>query len=286
MIDLDLLRTFLAIYRAGSLTQAARQLNLTQPAVTTRLKALEAVLRRPLFVREGRRIVATDAAHDLARSVSPHLDAIEAAVATARDAGDDGLGTVFIGGPAEFIADRFMRVLTEPVGDGLRFRFRLGLTGELIDDLSQGRLDFVIATGRIRAPGIDYAELYREDFVLVGAPQWAGRIDDAPKLAYAEDLPIFRRYWSEVFATEPDFQAALVVPDLRALASATAAGAGITVLPRYLCAPYLVDDRLVVLHDPPVAPGNDLFLAWNRFSQRHARNQRVRRHILAQNFNK
>jgi DNA-binding transcriptional LysR family regulator len=242
-------------------------------------------LRRPLFLREGRGIRPTAASDELAASVAPHLDALEAVAARTRDTVHDRQGTIFVGGPAEFTAELFAPMLAGLMDAGLRFRLRLGLTGELIEALSAGQLDFVIATSRIRSPGIDYARLYREEFVLVGASRWRECIDTAPKLAYAEDLPILRRYWREVFGTEPDFQATLVVPDLRALVAAAMAGAGITALPRYLCTSPLADGRLIVLHEPPVAPGNDILLAWNRFSQRHARNQRTRHYILEKGRN-
>ncbi|MGV6802076.1 MAG: LysR family transcriptional regulator [bacterium] len=47
---------FHAIMRFGSITKAAEQLYLTQPAVTTSLKHLEAELGYPLFHRQGKRL--------------------------------------------------------------------------------------------------------------------------------------------------------------------------------------------------------------------------------------
>ena len=40
-LDLNLLRTFLAVYRSGSFTGAAQLLGLSQPTVTTQMRALE-----------------------------------------------------------------------------------------------------------------------------------------------------------------------------------------------------------------------------------------------------
>ncbi|MFI1564427.1 LysR substrate-binding domain-containing protein [Streptomyces sp. NPDC020490] len=54
---------------------------------------------------------------------------------------------------------------------------------------------------------------------------------------------------------------AVVVPDLRAVLAAAVAGAGVTVLPTYLCAAELACGHLVRLLDVEVPPLNTLFLA-------------------------
>ena len=50
-MDVELARTFLAIVAAGSFVRAAERLNLSQTAVSARVRSLEEQLRRPLFVR-------------------------------------------------------------------------------------------------------------------------------------------------------------------------------------------------------------------------------------------
>lgn len=69
MADLAWLRTFVAIHRTGSLTRAAKKLNLTQPAISQQLKALEGQLGWPLFARNARGVVATPAGDELAALV-------------------------------------------------------------------------------------------------------------------------------------------------------------------------------------------------------------------------
>jgi DNA-binding transcriptional LysR family regulator len=49
--DWNLLRSFLAIYETGTLTEAARRLNTTQPSMGRHLRELEAMLAETLFVR-------------------------------------------------------------------------------------------------------------------------------------------------------------------------------------------------------------------------------------------
>lgn len=287
MKNLDQLRTFLAIYRTGSVTKAAAQLAITQPAASGRLQALEGSLRRPLFARDGRRLVPTAAAHDLARAIGPYLDGLEAAVSTAFAHSGELAGTVHLGGPAEFMGARVLPALAQLGELGIRLRVRLGLAADLVEALLAGELDLAVATVRIRHEALEYRQLYREEFVLVGAPKWAARLAGQegplierlaalPVLAYAADLPIVRRYWREVFEREPEFQAALLVSDLTALIRAAVAGAGITVVPHYLCEAELADGSLMLLHWPRVRPHNLIYLAWNKFALRRPRNLFVR----------
>jgi DNA-binding transcriptional LysR family regulator len=53
-IDVDLLKTFLAIADTGSFTRAAEEVNKTQSAVSMQMKRLEELTGRPLFARDGR----------------------------------------------------------------------------------------------------------------------------------------------------------------------------------------------------------------------------------------
>lgn len=64
-VTLGQLRAFERIVRLGSFHAAARELNLTQPSVSQRIRELEDVLKTPLFVRRGPRISLTAEGHAL-----------------------------------------------------------------------------------------------------------------------------------------------------------------------------------------------------------------------------
>ncbi|WP_082037662.1 LysR family transcriptional regulator [Vibrio hyugaensis] len=72
-MDLNLLTTFLAVYNHRSITVASEELDLTQPAVSSAIKRLEAVIGKTLFVREGRGIAPTGAAVSLAHKIEDPL---------------------------------------------------------------------------------------------------------------------------------------------------------------------------------------------------------------------
>lgn len=273
-MDLGLLRTFLAVYRAGSLTAAAPVLGLSQPTITTQLRGLEHALDKNLFERLPRGVAPTSVAEDLARRIAPHLDALAVIGEGGLDTRDPFRTPVHLAGPAELMTSRVLPTLADLVRQGLRLRISLGLSDELLGGLATGGYDLVIATIRPRGKAIAATALTDEEFVLVAAPEWADRLDtgllrteplaalrDVPLISYAEDLPVIRRYWRTAFAARPKGSAAVVVPDLRGVLAATVAGCGVTVLPRYLCAAELAGGRLVALLEPEIPPINTLYLA-------------------------
>ncbi len=90
----DLLHTFLGVLREGSLSGAARLLDLTQPTVGRHVAALEQALGQPLFTRSSTGLLPTEAALAL-RGHAEQMEVAAAALqraATAR--GDEVRGTV------------------------------------------------------------------------------------------------------------------------------------------------------------------------------------------------
>jgi LysR family transcriptional activator of nhaA len=85
--NLHHLRLFRAVAPEGTLTGAARRLNLSQSALSTQVRALEAALGQDLFERRGRGLVLTEAG----RIALDHADAIfrtaEDLATTLREAG-------------------------------------------------------------------------------------------------------------------------------------------------------------------------------------------------------
>lgn len=79
-IDLNLLRLFDAVFRAGSVSRAAEQLDLTQPAASQGLTRLRALLHDPLFTRAAGGVRPTPKAERLAQPLRSALATIEQAL--------------------------------------------------------------------------------------------------------------------------------------------------------------------------------------------------------------
>lgn len=85
-------------------------------------------------------------------------------------------------------------------------------------------------------------------------------LEHLPLIEVHESLPLVSRYWSAVFDEKPATAGTVVVPDLRAVLECAVAGAGLAVLPRYLCEEALERGQLLALIDPPVPPLRTYFL--------------------------
>jgi LysR family transcriptional regulator, mexEF-oprN operon transcriptional activator len=75
-LDLNLLRVFAVVAEAGSVTEAASRLYLTQPAVSAALRRLTTTVGAPLFARSGRGLVLTSRGERLRVGLQPHLQAL------------------------------------------------------------------------------------------------------------------------------------------------------------------------------------------------------------------
>ncbi|MFG2429857.1 LysR family transcriptional regulator [Streptomyces sp. NPDC048590] len=272
-MDLALLRTFVTVHRAGSFTRAAALLGLSQPAVTSQIRTLERQLGRPLFLRRARGVTPTTVGDELAHRAAPHLDALVDIVEAGLD-DTSGARTLHLAGPPEFTALRALPALAALVSQGLAVRsvFVPG-TDEALEGLAAGHHDLAITTARPRGGLLASTTLCDEEHVLVAAPRWAGRLgpgvlrhkgpavlEQWPVIEVHESLPLVSQYWVTVFDSRPPTSAAVIAPDLRAVLECAAAGAGLAVLPRYLCQSALERGEVVALHDPPVPPLRTYFL--------------------------
>ncbi|MET9821633.1 LysR family transcriptional regulator [Streptomyces sp. NPDC006349] len=274
-MDLALLRTFVTVHRAGSFTRAAALLGLSQPAVTSQIRTLERQLGRPLFLRQARGVTPTTIGDELAHKAAPHLDALVEITETGSEDGSSRR-TLHLAGPPEFTVERALPALTELNGESghvLALRVSFGNAEETMEGLAAGHHDLAIGTGRPRGALLTATPLCDEMHVLVAAPHWAERagterlhgtdasaLDGVPVVEVHESLPFVTRYWASVFNARPASPAAVVAPDLRAVLTCTMAGAGLAVLPRYLCAEALERGDVVALHDPAVPPLRTYFL--------------------------
>jgi DNA-binding transcriptional LysR family regulator len=290
-MELAHLQTFLAVHRFGTLTAAATHLHISQPAVSQHIKALEAELGRPLFVRLPRGMAPTQLADSLAHEVTHPLDTLDVVSQTFRAGANSLTATLYLGGPADCLSATIMPALMALSNAGLRVRAEVGLTPQLIERLSDGELDLVVATTPTRRRGVVLEPLFRETLVLIGRPAVVASCDrrqlamgnpasmeHLALVAYAESLPLVRRFWRSVFPGHQPPSARVVLDDLRGIVAMLVNDGGVAVVPSYLARAELRSGSLVELVDPVEPPTNQLYLA-TRGSRRQPRVAVVAQHL-------
>jgi DNA-binding transcriptional LysR family regulator len=171
LYDTNLLHSFAVIADEGGFTRAAERLNLTQSAVSARLRQLEQQVGHRLLRRTTRSILLTPQGEKLlsyTRSIlALHADA------QASLAGSPHLsGHVRLGVSEDFSGPQLASLLA---GFGqshpaVLLELRFGVPGNLIDEAENGRLDLVLGS---RCRGDERGEaLWAEPLVWASAERW------------------------------------------------------------------------------------------------------------------
>ncbi|KUF08765.1 LysR family transcriptional regulator [Pseudoponticoccus marisrubri] len=167
------LRYFQAVAHEGHLTRAAEKLNLSQSALSSQIKALEARLGHALFERRGRALHLTEAG----RIALDHADVIFAAGRDLVDTlGQTGLvrRALRVGAEATLSRNFQMRFLAPVVGrSDTDLILQSGRLGELLEALGAHALDVVLSTvppPAERPGGFTAHQVAQQPAAFVGTP--------------------------------------------------------------------------------------------------------------------
>jgi DNA-binding transcriptional LysR family regulator len=148
--DLLSLKAFVAVAREGTVSQAARTLHLTQPAVSLQLKALQERLALPLFARSGRHLVLTRDGAALLPQAEKVLSALQDFGRSAQSLRSVVRGKLRIGTilDPEFIRlGAFLKALVEDAPQ-IETELSQHMSGDVLRLIEEGSLDvgFYLAT--------------------------------------------------------------------------------------------------------------------------------------------
>lgn len=143
-MELRVLRYFLAVVREGNITRAAEALHLSQPALSKQIIELEEELGQQLLIRGSRKVTLTEYGKILEQRAREILDIVQQTEdefsGNDRALGGDlrvGCGE---GRPVELVARAMGRMYRQH--PGVMMHIYTGITGDVIDRLNQGALDF------------------------------------------------------------------------------------------------------------------------------------------------
>jgi DNA-binding transcriptional LysR family regulator len=254
------LRTFVAVYRTGSVTVGARSRGLSQPAASQQLGALSRAVGGPVFLRVPRGVTPTRRGRELYARIAEPLDRLEGVLAALDGGRIDKTRPAFrLGARADVFEGHLLPLLAD-VSSSLVAEF--GDDEALVELLLAGEIDLTVTTIRpARRTALDSVSVGASSYVLVAAPSLlpegplpsrqalATWVVGQPWVGYSRDSPVTRTFWSAVLARPFAAEFRVVAPDLRAVLAAVEVGLGVSLLPAYVCRRALADGRVVEPYD-------------------------------------
>ncbi|MEM9900896.1 MAG: LysR family transcriptional regulator [Pseudomonadota bacterium] len=196
-MEMHQIRYVLAAAEFLNFTRAAAACDVSQPALTKGIKALETELNAPIFHRDGRRIILSQ----LGQTLLPHLRQIASEAEAAQTLAQNynlltdvpvRVGVQSTIGPVQF--SHFLAAY-ETAHESVELAVSMGKAAELSAALQADALDLAIVT---RLPELDGAlkliPLFRERYVVILPPAHALaakseiRLSDVSGLAYVDRL--------------------------------------------------------------------------------------------------
>lgn len=264
--SISLLTAFESVVRTGSTLAAARDLDLTQGAVSRLIQNLEAQLGVTLFLRERRRLIPTDHALAYARDVVKALDLISRGSMRVRS--NTGGGTLSLAILPTFgtrwLAPRLPRFLADHPGITINLGTRLKPF-----DFEEEGFDAAIHFGAENWAGTGSVKLFDERLVACSAPRFlAGHPVEEPAdliglpLLQLETRPNAWGTWFAHHGVERRVGQGMLFDQFAPMIQAVIHGLGVALLPEFLAKPELADGRLIEVFGGPVQGEGSYYLVW------------------------
>ncbi|GAA2805895.1 LysR family transcriptional regulator [Saccharopolyspora taberi] len=229
-LDLDHLRTLVAIAECGGFSKAAAVRHISQPALSQHVRLLERGLKRKLFERDGRNMRFT---HEGERVLAEARRIIEVHDASLRRLKAERTRTIVVGSTehsAEQILPEMIRALRAAFPD-CATRFEIGRSTQLAEDVGKGTVDFAFVldpngqgAGRLvgRLPLVWYAA--RGWTPPAPGEAW-------PLIAFEEPCGLRERALSVLSADGHRVEVAAQSTTLEGVLAGVRAGLGVALLP-------------------------------------------------------
>ncbi len=191
-LDIRMLRSFVSVVKTGSITETARQLGRTQPAISLQLQRLEELTNKTLFRHEGRRQVLTDEG-DLILSYAKSILRLHDELLQ-RLASPDIEGNVVLGTPDLYAAFILPEILNRfrKAFPRVQVELRCELSTPLVDLVRRGDVDLALVT---RMDGFSGGKVIGKEQLIwmVGESSDAHHMDPVP-LALLPPGNIYREH--------------------------------------------------------------------------------------------
>ena len=271
--SINLLMAFEAVARTKSVSAAARELSLTQSAVSKQVQNLEQLLGVELFTREKRRLVVNLAGEAYARTIRDALQQISqgSLKLKANPTGGSLNLAILPSFGARWLAPRLDDFLSKNSGITVNLSTRL-----VPFDFQSEQLDAAIHYGDANWPHSNSLKLMDETVVPVCAPAFfhAANINSAADmvqhpLLHLETRPNAWELWMAAHQVAAPPVTGRLFDQFETMKEVAARGIGIALLPHFMAAAELTSGRLVVAFGQPISNGGAYYLVWPQENDSH-----------------
>lgn len=237
-----LIHGFLEICRKRNLTAAAKELGLSQPALSLRLKSLEDLVEETLVIRQKDGIVLTEAGQRFL-TFAETLEGLESECLADLRHDETLVGTLRVGCFATVGRSLVLPALSELLRghDQLRLVYSVKELRELPGLLHSGEMDIIFLDAPLAREGVENILLGHEEYVYVTSAEHS----DVPEiyLNHDEEDRMSFLYW-EQRGQPKEHLSRRFLDEIYHVIDGVAMGVGVSVLPRHLVAH---DKRIKIL---------------------------------------
>jgi len=194
-----LLHAFLVVAEAGKISEAARRLHLSQPAVTAQIRRLEADLDMALFIRSVHGVTLTSRGARLRERLQRVFADLEEALSEL-DQPRELTGILKFAASttsaAHFVPDLFARFRRNHPAVGLHLV--VGNAEDVLEHVREQHVELGLLAGHERSPGVRLEEFMPDEIVAVCAPRirdpkFRRAIESLKSIRDLERLPLIWR---------------------------------------------------------------------------------------------
>ncbi|SFL54191.1 LysR family transcriptional regulator [Methylorubrum salsuginis] len=266
------LRVFIRVVERGSMTAAARDLGISQPAVSKILRELEGHMGTRLLHRSPRAMQLSEPGRLLYDATSGALSTIDAAIEDVRNGAGSITGDLHIHGPVCVGERHLSRIVFDFQSRHPQLRVSLTLEDRAIN-LIEDNIDLALCVGRPEAQNLIARRVGASRRILVAAPDYLARHGtpgnhlDLVRHGLIVSTTILSRQGTITLCRGPSTTEVQVHPVLttnnpQVLVGALEAGRGIGTAQHLLVADHLASGRLVRALPQDEVEASELFLTY------------------------
>lgn len=164
-MEIRVLKYFLTVSEIGNITKAANSMHLTQPTLSRQLQELEKELGQKLFIRGNHSVSLTPEGIILRKRAQEIIDLVDKTETEFTSFKDEIMGDIFIGSGETKSIKLITDVMKTLKKDYPKIKFHIvsGDSGDLVERLDKGLLDFCVLIQPFNLEKYDYIDLGEKD---------------------------------------------------------------------------------------------------------------------------